>query len=92
MRTRCQINRFVPQPISGVTTLPGISLAQGTEPSSDWHMSATVREIRLNYAYCWRGLKPHALQEDGQPEHLLLSRKRLKYLPEPSRPAEEYSH
>lgn len=55
VRTRCQINRFVLQPISAVTTLPGISLTQGTEPSIDWQISATVREIRLNYSYFWWG-------------------------------------
>lgn len=47
---RCQINRSVLQPISEVTTMPGISLAQGTEPSI---ISATVREVRLNYEYFW---------------------------------------
>lgn len=92
MRTRCQINRFVLKPISSVTTLPGISQAQGTEPSSDWRMSANLREIGLNYAYCWRVLKPDALQPVGQLEHLLLSGDTPKHLPESSRPAGEYSH
>lgn len=45
-----QINRSVLRLISGATTLPGINPAQGNQPSSDWQMSDTVREIRLNYA------------------------------------------
>lgn len=70
----CQINRFVLQLINSVATQSGISLPRGTEPWTDWHMSTTMREIRLNYTYCGWGLKPDVLQWDGQRWHLLLHR------------------
>lgn len=89
---QCQINRFVLQPISGVTVFPGISPARGVLPSSDWHMAGDGQgETGLNYAYCGRVPRPDALLPSGStagPSVLQpglpspqLERVTLKYLP-----------